>query len=372
MYSIQIKKSVSYVILGALILQIGSSTMAMQNTPTGGPSQALKLVPLLSLVGGFCGWKFFQNKRDKFLQETRDQLPEEMQKLIVEYASPEESNRKLKHTIKLLPAILRVQKVTFDSALDNIQKIHANKNALLNTAEEFQAVRTHIEELNKHRNPDCAIALHATVIAPGYGHAADVHQFDLLERQQHNPNNLLIKNEVELHTLLGNPILPGQIALVSYSDGDLRIELCDDDKLTLKDLSDKQTAFLNSLHSTKRVLNNGVPTILFTSTENAKFYRLFDRGQRNCIREFYNIKFKDRQFMNTILAISIGFCAAVAICTFRNSLNFPEKWDLWMTNWNLRDQIGLLKQQLSNNNIPLPAGVPPASTTKIGSFTVTF
>lgn len=371
MYKYQVKKTLSVLIFCSLIFQISSPIAAATSRWTG---LGWKLAPLIGLAAGALGWKAYQYKRDKVLKETKQQLPKELQALIGEYALPQEFKRDLIYNIKLLPAILRVSKVTFNSALEHIFKVHGEKNNILHTAVECAEIRAHMQEFNKHRNPDCVIALYATIFVPGDGAGVDVQQVDLLQQQQRNPHNLLVKDDTELHAILGAPLLPGQVALVSYSDGDLRIELTNSDKQALDGLTEKQRKFLDSLYSTQRVIDNGHPTIHFSASEYWNFNSLFNRGQKNCIKEFYNIKHDSASNEKYIAAFFAGLALAGVIWCYSNifSLCSSSYWGLWDKNWNLNNENALLKNQLRSNNIPLPAGITKDSTMKIGNIIIKF
>lgn len=382
MYKYQVKKTLSALIIASLILQISSPLIAMDSQQTYSKPSLLGrlLVPVLGAIGtglGLLALKRYQAKKEKVFKETKRQLPKELQNIVGEYALPRELQRDLMDTVKLLPVILRVQKVTFNSALEHALKMLQEKRETFSKSQEFSQLRDHIEAHNKQLHDECIIALHATIITPGdvLNAPADVRHIDLLERQQQNPFNLLIKNETSLNTILGQPLVPGQVALVSYSDGDLKIELTKADRQNLENLSNNQRKFLDSLYATERIMDNGFPTIHFSSSEYWKFYRLFDRSNRDCIKSFYNIVYnRDRDVETAVFVMCGALLGCVCLSAVRLFKLDPcykledkldkETWKLFWENYSLRCE-------LLRNKLKFPEGVPLTSSKSIGSFTIT-
>lgn len=375
MYRYQVKKSIASLILVTFILNICSPVMGMQpQRPTN--SKLSLLFPTLGLIGTGVSWlvlKRYQAKNDKVFKETKQQLPKELQNLIGQYALPQKSKNNLWAVIKLLPVVLHVPKITFNSALEHALKMLQEKRSALENSQELSDLRNHLESHNKQLHNENVIALHATLITSGDvpNAAGNVQHIDLLQRQQLNPNNLLIKNKTNLRTILGQPLLPGQVVLVSYSDGDLKIELTRADKQTLKNLSESQRKFLDSLYSTERVIDNGLPTVYFNSSEYWKFCRLFDRTNKDCLKTFYNIVYNENVVRERTALLIEGFGIAFTCLMFARLFNLDSYYKMENRNWDLNFENFILRCHLRDHNIPLPKGISPTSSIKIGNVTIT-
>lgn len=187
----------------------------------------------------------------------------------------------------LFPAVLDMRGFWATNIINYFTSEHQNLlKQYKSETEDITALRTRIER--EHNNKPIALfgyILSRRLINPNQNvdeQASAIKNF--LEEQLQQPERLLFKNETSPLTLLKTALLPGEIAFVGYSDGNVQILLNDEDRRSLANLSDEQRDFIASLYN-----NRDEYIHYLNEKENAVFSTLNYKHQQS-LKRFYTIK----------------------------------------------------------------------------------
>ncbi|MFI5333220.1 MAG: hypothetical protein ACHQVS_03925 [Candidatus Babeliales bacterium] len=286
----------------------------------------------LGVLGSFLGLRYYQSQQagKQAADEVRDQLPGDVRGIIGSFLV---GDAPLAHDEKLqfLPAILPINKKTVDTALQ--KTIDANKKRIAALRSELEALHDLLEGLQTKYTEPVAIPLYAHVLSSRIDR--NTREIDLADIQRKNIHaQLFIKDQTPLHTILGEPLFPGEVAFIGYSDGSVDIELTDADTQIIKNLSEKERTMLRTFYVPR--IDHGMTVYQKTLTrrEWSAFQRVFnDEKKRTCVNRYYNFQVEGGQHIPRWKAAMFGavgiamYLGGIAIITnFRWRIKMHRKY----------------------------------------------